>query len=349
MNTAGNNPSANVLRAGVTEKDVRDAVMKSGYPLQAVVGNILEAHLSVQPEWSYVDRDEGQIRTLDILAERRLYDPEYLENPRTCPYLAVLVECKQSELPYVFFLAPHRVVVPYFPAIAGLFTDTLTVTTDDSPSTWMFDVVDALGLRFHPFLATDPEIAFSFSKALRKGSGIELSGSEPFHELVLPLMKAVRHFQTAESPRKTALYFHCRVVLGVGVLDAPMVGVRVSGESHEVMLVPWVRVVRHETEKVPDWLHRQKMFAVDLVHKDFLHDYLQNELLPFAETFAALAVKHQDVLASGEAFASGLERDSWQEIEERLQPCTVRAKALGLRMTVSSILRALSRRKQSRL
>jgi len=339
-----NNPPSNKLGAGLTEADVSAAVSKSGYPLQTIVANSLHPQFHVQEEWSYIDKDTQEARTIDILAVKQLYDFTQ-EQPRVRPTLDLLVECKQSALPYVFFLASSRPWVPHFPLLAGLFKHTLNITTDDDASSWELSVLNALGLDFHPFITREPEYCISFAKSVRKGSDVELSGSEAFHGLVLPMLKAMYHFQTVESPPKTAWYFDCHLCIGIGVLDAPMVGVRVSEQSHDLTLLPWVRVVRHETDEIPDWHHRTRLFAIEIVHKDFLQDYLDKHLLPFAEEFSKLTIKHQQVLASGEAFATGMGKGSWARIEQRLQPKTIQARVSRLKIIGTNLVRFLTGRK----
>ena len=337
MESAPNNILTNKLGSGLNEADVSAAVKKSGYPLQTIVSNLLRSQFHfVQEEWSYVDRDTNDLRNIDILAEKRLYDFTE-EQPIVRPTLDLLIECKQSDLPYVFFLSSGRSRVSHLPLLAGLFTHSLTITTDDDLSTWNISIPHAFGIDTHPFI-TEPDYCMLFTKCNRKGSDVVLSGSESFNGIVLPMIKAMHHFQIAESPPKTAMYFDCHLTVGIGVLDAPMIGVRVSEQSHDLIYLPWVRVLRHETDES----YNKKLFAIDIVHKDFLEEYLNVHLLPFAENFSHLAIKHQQILASGEAFVKGMGKNWWCDFEQRLEPKKTsqiynRSKIIG-----KSILRILT-------
>jgi len=344
METSSNNPSTNKLGSGLAETDVLDAVSKSGYPLQTIVSDYFRSQFHVQEEWSYIDKDAQELRTIDILAEKWLYDFTQ-EQPRVRPTLDLLVECKQSTLPYVFFLSSSKPQVPHFPLLAGLFKHTLILTTDDDASSFELPILRALGLESHPFIAEEPEYCMSFSKCVRKGSDVELSGSESFHGLVLPILKAMHYFQIAESPPKTALYFDCHLAIGIGIIGAPMVGVRVSDESHDLTLLPWVRVVRHETDEISDWQHWTRLFAIDIIHKDFLKDYLDKHVLPFAQEFSKLVIKHQQVLASGEAFATGMAKYGLHEIEQRLEPRRMSARVSRSKIIGKNVFRFLTGRK----
>lgn len=342
-----NNPKSNKLGAGITEDFVKEAVSKSGYPLQTVIANLLaEQEFGVQEEWSYINPDSNRDRTIDIMAQRDFFElgPD---QPRVRPTLNLLFECKQSDLPFVFFLSSTPPTSTHFPLLAGLFSDEVELTSDDDPSTHTFGIVDTLGLGWHPFLQNVSLSCTSFSKCVRKGANVELSGSDPFNGLVLPLLKSLHHFKTARTPQTAPWYSDLHLVLGVGVLDAPMVGVTVSGDSNELTLVPWVRVIRHESYEGPNWWERTRLLAIDIVHRDFFEQYVRGHALPFAETFSELAIKHQSVLATGKGFASGLMTGGIDKIEQTLQPRTKGRTVTRYGLIVQAVLRFLLRRKST--
>ena len=161
------NPPSNALKPGIALSDVVEAITSSGYPLQSVVATKLRKHFGVQEEWSFVDHDERVLRSIDMIAERRMWDSE--NQKRIRPTLNLIVECKRSELPYVFFLSGVRVWTPRFPAFAGLAHDGIIVTTDDDPSTSAYDVVQALSLEGHAFLTSDVTFCTTFSRCERQG------------------------------------------------------------------------------------------------------------------------------------------------------------------------------------
>ena len=320
MEQVTNNPVTNNLGAGVTESDLAEAIEHSGYPLQTVIANSLRDSFTVQDEWGYLDPDTRELRTVDIFAEKNLYDFRK-EHPRVRPILNLLVECKQSEMPYVFFLLPSEPWLGEFPIIAGLGRNDVEIATDDSRSTWVLSVLQALELDKHPFLL-QPKYCHTLSKCIRKGKDLELSGAESYNSLILPVLKSLLHFKVTEKPPDTAVYFDGHLAVGIGVLNAPMVGVLVSDKSNHLALIPWVRVIRHEYFEDADWWQSSKLMAVDVVHKDFFQQYLQKHVLPFASHFAALTIKHQQLLATGKGFAVGMEENGTRNIESRLHTKT---------------------------
>jgi hypothetical protein len=319
MDSVSNNPKTNALAAGLSDSDVSAAITSSGYPLQVVVAQQLQqSGYYVQQEWSYVDSDSGSLRAIDAVASKELWDYKKGQ-PRTRPALALIIECKQSPLPYVFFSSGKPRRASHFPLVAGLAHDDVIVGTDDNQSTWSFSIVTTLSLDHDAFLVTDPPFASNtFSKCVRKGNTLELSGSDIYSSVVLPLLKCARHFKSVEHPVDTAYYFDLHVTIPIAVIDAPLIAVEVETAAHKLTLTPWVRLYRHEYLGSAARFDREQVLAIDVVHKDFLSHYLSNHLQPFAERVAGLAMKHADVLADGEGFVPGMGK-GWREIEKRLQ------------------------------
>lgn len=326
MNYAPHNPRENTLGAGITEDQIISAVAKSGYPLQTIVGDILrspqpsrERRFSVQEEWSYLDRDTQELRSMDLVAELRLHD--WNPQPRVRPQLDLLIECKQSSLPYIFFQTSRRPFLTAFPTVAGLRKDEIIITTDDDPSSWAFSVVRALDLHKDPF-QTSPPFCHTLSKCVRKGSDIELSGSDAYNGLVMPLVKAVQHFVQSRTPVDTAWYFDCHLTLAIAILDAPMISITVRGDGPAMTATPWLRALRHEYEPGTDRFRREKVRVIDVVHKEFLRSYLDDHLLPFADRFAERVLWHTTELATGMAFVPHMGASRGESIESRMRPRT---------------------------
>jgi hypothetical protein len=344
MRVRPDNPQSNNLPPGLTETQVAEAVKKSGYPLQIVVAELLKPQFGVQQEWSYIDEDGDQLRSLDVVAERPLYEFSNENRPRIRPTLDLLVECKQSDMPFVFFLTSERMLGFEFPRTAGLFQENIKISTDDNPSTWTLPINRVLDLVKEPFIVDSVDYCATFSKCVRKGSSIELSGTDAFHGIILPLIKALKHFLRHERPPETAFYHDLHLVLPVAVLDAPMIAVQVTNAGNELVQTPWIRVVRHESEDNETLTQRSHLYAVDVVHRDFFAEWLTKHVTPYAEKFAAAALRHQTELATGAGYAAGMRKNSWGSIESRLRPRLLadRVERVGLvAKTIGRVVRAL--------
>jgi hypothetical protein len=316
MRQADGNPTGNRLGAGITEDALRTAITRSGYPMQAaVIAAFKEAvaarwadershgqWASVQEEWTYVDSDTDDVRAIDALAEVHLWQAYSELQPRIRPMLSLLIECKQSELPHVFFTRPDH-HLPQFPSTTGFPYGEVTLSTNDDRSTYTFEVTDLWGLTEHKFII-EPPVAVSLSKARRKsGTDLEVTGDDTYRSLTLPLLKATAHLDRATGFSNTH-FTDGRLVIPLAVIRGPMVAVQGDGQG-DLEAVPWVRVQRYEPEPEPRRWRSHKLLAYDVVHEEFLPTYLQIAM-DYADRFASSVATHQKVLLSGRGFAKGL-------------------------------------------
>src|SRR5689334_7072751 len=118
MRKASSNPPTNVIPSSIDEADLIRAVQTSGYPLQGVVAEKLERlEFKVTEEWGFIDSDSKQQRSLDIFAYKVLSGDH--KDPIS-PRLALLIECKRTIHPYVFFKAVSEIPMSTFPVVAGV-------------------------------------------------------------------------------------------------------------------------------------------------------------------------------------------------------------------------------------
>lgn len=313
------NPETNQLPQGVEIGDIKQAIDSSGYPLQTIIAQkLLEKHFMIQDEWSYVDSQSNSLRTMDIIANKRLGDSEVYQ-PRIRPELNLLIECKQSNLPYIFFLNSNKPFRYEFPVIAGVPNKEITISSNDTMSTYTNPVYATLGLEKESFFREIPEFCSTFSKCSRKGKNIELSGSDAYNGLVFPLIKATQYFEKSQISKPSAVYHDAHLTIPVGIVDAPMFGVRVLEKGNDLFSIPWVRVLKHESFENDEANNNQKLYALDVVHKDFFDTYLNEHLFPFAKVFSERVHKHEKVLLTGKGFIRDIESQWPNSFEERLE------------------------------
>jgi len=189
----------NELRLGMTDEELRLAVGRSGYPFQAVVTELIESqlqpfgHVSVFEEWSYRDSDTDTIRQLDALV---ILDgkTEGQSNHFIRTRLALLVECKKSENPYIFFT---REKVQYWNILEGFPSEWMTIHDVARDFDYRMHVADFFGLYDLP-INRIPH-AVSMARAERQQKKIVLSGEESFRSLYYPLLKARDYFCESTS------------------------------------------------------------------------------------------------------------------------------------------------------
>ena len=311
MKATGDNPSANRLPKGVTDQAVADAVVRSGYPLQTVIARELQSDFHVIEEWDYIDRETNEHCSLDMHAYRRI------DLPRAAhfdPDLTLLLECKRADLPYVFFesAVPRK---PYdFPWVFGFqreHFDLYQVGTGHRELT----PPNFLRLSDFPFVGAGPPICSTFTKAERKGKGLGLSGEVPFKGVILPLISALHHWaQMRKSSGRAQQTYFPSLALAVCVLDAAIVIARGTPELADLELVPWVRVVRHESLKDRDWI-RYRHYAVDFVHREYFRVFVKDNVMPFAKAFADRLAERESLLLSGKGQVADWNNWTWQDLK----------------------------------
>ncbi|MFD5696834.1 hypothetical protein [Streptomyces lasiicapitis] len=351
------------LRAGITAEDLQEAITKSGYPFQATVADVIRnsplgevGDFKLQEEWAFIDRDSGQARAIDILIDVAFkYDYEEPES-KLRTRMNLLVECKQSDLPYVFFLRKSAPASRNeFPEIHGLETQKIRVFTkevqeggegDDGFSWWM-DLRDVLEFECVPFFGAPTLYAISFAKAIRRGSKLELTGEDAYRALTLPLLKAADHLKSLSVPDKNHPLRFPRIVVNLAVVRAPMVCAFQNDEGEELISLPWVRVSHLEPTSGEEggWDLNGGVRYFDVVHESFLPRYLA-ALSRDADCVAYRMHRHSEEVASAVAFTE-LEygHESIVPLPDRYRqylskPCTItlhrHMRSLGLHVQKSS-------------
>jgi hypothetical protein len=314
MRQHGENPNGNTLSAGFPEAKVISAIAQSGYPLQGRIARKLQGEFAVTEEWAYFDKSTDTHRSLDLFAYRRHHSGSNTIHP-SC---ALLIECKRSQYPYAFFqrIADHEIAS--FPHVLGI-NETINLRrriTSTQMSMRSFSAAKVLGLGESPFLAPGPPRSAAFSKIMRKGKELELSGAEPFHEIVLPLSRSLDHATELYKPPGNQSQIFPLLTLSICVLDAVMLLVEDPDRVTDPLLTPWVRVVRQET-RLDQKRYRTplKYYVVDVVHVDYFETFLHKHLMPFFDMFSSRVMQKSNILVSGEGDVQDLEKWDWQQVK----------------------------------
>lgn len=324
-----NTPEYAQLKAGVTGSDLLEAVRRSGYPLQATVADKLQQVLSendvqgeMQEEWAYVDSESGQVRALDVFADIPLHHSTDKDSRTHCR-LNVLIECKQSELPFVLFLrkeAPQKSVT--YPEIIGTASPDMqifgTIDHGEMPPnfSYLLSVHDSLNCHEFEIFNDPPFHAISLAKAARRGgSKLELTGEDAYRSITLPLLKSVDHL-TSIVP--TGNRDPIRFLAPLAVIDAPMIGTIQHDEKNIFLAIPWVRMSYLEPfNERKSWNRTSsRVRYFDVVHSSRLSKYLEI-LLEGVRACADRAIENHSVLKSGVAVMGAEEEYArMQELEE---------------------------------
>jgi hypothetical protein len=288
----------------MTQTDIKEAITSSGFPLQVAISrrlNAIEGYPAVEvfQEWTYVDPVEQKQRALDIVLELKLpFDPK----DQTYAELAMLIECKASRQPLVFFEAP----APYdlkehrsYPKIAGLKRDRIKLNVATGLPPYVMIVPQQL-LAFKTFsTSTNPAAhAHIYTKVVHDKGKLGTSGADVYNSIVLPLAKAGLHYAQIKEPAAQHTFFRAYAVFIVAVIDGPIVYSPLDGS--DLLLAPWIRLSKHELSESPIPAYRDSLLTIDFVHADYFERYLTEYIIPFADQFAVRIKRQAKVLATGE-------------------------------------------------
>jgi hypothetical protein len=294
-------PGHAALPHSVRVEDLLSAITRSGYPLQDSVTNKLlrsfndiERYPTVLEEWAYLDIESSQVRSIDVFAELPLSKRGQLLSVKVRPYMNLLAECKQSDMPYIFFLrrqSPSQIQV--YPEIGGLPHADIAIfpKIDErvSPVPYLMSPHDLLAFWDLPFFAAPWPLAISVAKVARKGKILELTGEDAYRSLTLPLMKAADHLKKISQPQGTADAFAFRMIVCLAVLRAPMFGAFRTKDTEEVLPLPWVRVCRLEPwQSGLPFRTTSNVRYYDVVHEDYFPEYM-TRLIKDAKSIAVRA------------------------------------------------------------
>lgn len=288
-------PDTNLdLPKGIREDAFIEAVENSGYPLQIIVGSALdERGYRLEEEWAFGDPDSGERRAIDIVALQDHSDKSTTSKYGTTEFAqALLIECKQSRHPYLFFESVAPPELDGFPVMLGIGNEWVGKEGTFSDSIQIGSLLTTQG---EPLMKTPP-IAASLSRAEPKGGKVLISGEHTYRSLLMPLTKALTDYEKQFQGSRPSDYgsvegtYKVRLTLPLAVVDAPMVFVgRPSGKPH-LERIDWVRlVVRH-----PVTWHSSThgtfrggggFTVVDVVHRSFLTNFLDEYWRSFGDRF----------------------------------------------------------------
>lgn len=314
MRMTNTNPTRNQLPQGIKVDELITALELSGYPLQGVVASKLKDAFGITEEWGYIDSDSKEHRSLDLFAYHSLSEDA---SGSVKPSMALLIECKRSRHPYIFFQGVVDRPIDHFPSVAGLARGSIEIHDRSNNSFREVPGASVLGLDTHPFVNPGPPRCAAFSNAIPKGDKVDLSGAEPFNKIVLPLAKAHDHaYQMYKPPSEKPTVLFPTMLICLCVMDAPMILVESPEQAGDPLMAPWVRIVRHEAVDGSRDRGRYKFYTIDAVHMDFLDEYLNGNLLPFADVFKQRAIEAEEILFRG-GEVENLNAWDWRQIRSR--------------------------------
>jgi hypothetical protein len=173
--------------------------------------------------------------------------------------------------------------------------------------------VAVLGLAELPFVHPGLPHRSAFTMAISQGDKVTVSGTDPFNAVILPLVKAMDHATSLYKAESNPTRLYPTLILGLSVLDAPILVVNSPREASTPALMPWVRVRRQEAQPDRDRI-KYMHYAVDLIHVDFFDEFIADHLTPFADEFVS-RVKKQSTILFKSGTVANLDNWHWDKIK----------------------------------
>jgi len=294
------------LPSGMDAAEFTRAVAGSGYPLQMYAARVLkDLGFWVQEEWAYTDRDGGLRRAIDMFAGRA---GEPCESPagRSTVSVELLIECKQSRHPFVFFEAinpPSQSDHPSPICNPGQFQLYPHSGSNGVGGSWFREVSlgTALDIPDLPFIASTA-IAASMSIARPHGKKIAMSGDEAYRELLLPLTKATGEHRALRMKQRSSRGEPqvIEVPFSIALLDAPMFLVK-AADLNPVPIERLRMFVRDPIDPDARFWSLPRVHFVEVVQKSEFARFLSEELSEFMRDYEERVTAHHQIVLSGEA------------------------------------------------
>jgi hypothetical protein len=304
------NPAANALPIGISESALTEGIARSGYPVQGMVAAELLKHCHVSEEWGFRDPQTGDHRALDIRGSFFTQPPEGRQIQQL---VHLLIECKSSTKPFIFFKAVTDRQLPgiQISGIGGRFElkDERGRTRIETP------VAQMLGLDDLEWFSKATPVATSFAVAHPKGkSPVELSGTEAYNGAVLPLCKALDFARSRAPDGDRTRFIYPTVHIPVLVLDAPMVLVEDPSQADDPLLVPRLRILRHEASAENKAWARDRLYQIEVVHLASLAQFI-DEVTSLKDRLWSAVLEKEAILRAGGGTVPDL--DSWSASDVR--------------------------------
>jgi hypothetical protein len=251
------------------EKDILDELKKTGYPTEVVSSSILQQQgWGVTHNPSYRDDLEGSNREYDIRAYKSWRYGSAEEDSKSLDVF-LLIECKKSEKPWVFFTTNE--------SHNGLRLGSFLHTT----AKWLFTsrekshtrISDELLRQNHHYFQS-PRLARTFYEPFKKHEKSDVTAQTIYSAVMSAIKATLFHVQGEEDRRWPTIYYP--VIIFSGSLFEAIVS-----SQEEIELLPSKHIQLSFNYIVPAdpsdnniWTS-QKTFIVDILHENYINEFLR--------------------------------------------------------------------------
>jgi hypothetical protein len=248
------------------EQSILDDLYKTGYPTEVVSASILQRrdwHVVHNP--SYWDEEEGQSREFDISAYRNWKT----NNEQLTIGIYLIVECKKSEKPWVFFTTPEKHDYSRLGAILKWRLAKSQIFTDYEHADSLISD-DYLRQQHHYFRCA--RLARTFHEPWKNQERAE--HSQMIYSAVMSTVKATRFHQKGPPIAGLLQMYYPLVIFDGNLFEAsvePDKTIDLQATSHVQLSFSYIPADRQRQDSA--WGNVRR-FIVDIVRESYLADYV---------------------------------------------------------------------------
>lgn len=281
-----------------SEDEIRHAIERSGYLMEQDVASRLEKlGFATSTNQPFVDSDEGKSREIDVSAYRELTRNESM---KFSAYLEVLIECKQSSSPFVFF-SRNKIPQDFLITPQEMYctiNDYRTISKKENgmlvgQNRGFFHYLGIDKIHYH---YQNSEKVIQFCKIDRSGGGWKANHSGLYDSIFLPITKALE-FRKSKMPKRSSRrdWNILSIVAPIVVVKGDLFLVRTHVDPDKIEKVDHVTFSRDiYFENI------RKRFSVDFVSESKLEEFFLNMLNPFGDKCAELLNNNPSKFVSAE-------------------------------------------------
>jgi len=260
-------------KVSLEEKIIKD-IEKSGYPLEIYTTSMLETkNWCVINQDGYLDVEEGKWRTVDISAFKRIEIPS--SPVYRVLHLTLIIECKNSEKPWVFWTRDKE-----GQRLFELLLAFAMIKLESRPLLHPLRV-EKMARCLHYYFPQFNKVAFIFYEAFKNGK------KEDIFEAKNQVIKALTYKRREISETISKLAFNNIILIfyPLIIFDGPLYELELVNEKPKLNPSQYIQYFTSHGFPEPE------MFIIDVVRKDYLHEYLEileNEIKRLTQALLSL-------------------------------------------------------------
>lgn len=274
-----------------TNDQILGALEGSGFLFEQEVATTLESYgFHVETSWPYLDPDTKKSREIDLRAIKNYLQDE---NNKLQVFVELLVECKDSRSPLVFFerrknkreleaSSPKEYIFPKKTYRQILSENSYRevpafVHLDLAPTHYYFQ---------------DSNKATQFTKIVRKGSNWVANHDGIYDSLFLPMAKVLEtRIKSIPKTHRPGEWCTVWLYFPVVVIRDHLISLSGNSENHELIPKGRISFVRNlDSDSL------QGSYLVDFVTSEYLERYLDKDVGVFAKAVSDLALSSPSLL-----------------------------------------------------